>query len=102
MYEVVYLPKARTQLMDAAVYIATELTAPDAAENLLSAVDEQVAMLCTHPYRHPVYRVLHAMKHEIRFFPVKNYLVFYVVKEEQKKVEIWRFLHQRQNINKRL
>ena len=102
MYEVVYLPTARKQLMEAVVYIATELSAPDAAESFLDAVDEQVGELCVHPYRYPVYPALYAMKHEIRFFPVKNYLLFYVVKEEQKTVEIWRFLHQRQNVSKRL
>ena len=102
MYEVVYLPTARKQLMDAALYIATELSSPDAAENLLTEVDEQVGKLCSHPYRRPVYPTLYAMKHEIRFFPVKNYLIFYVVKEELKTVEIWRFLHQRQNVHQRL
>ena len=102
MYEAVYLPTARKQLMDAALYIAAELAAPDAAENLLTAVDEQIGKLCIYPYRHPVYPALYAMKHEIRFFPVNHYPVFYVVKEEQKTVEIWRFLHQRQNVNKHL
>ena len=42
------------------------------------------------------------MKHEIRFFSVKNYLAFYVIREEEKTVEIWRFLHQRQNVSMRL
>lgn len=65
-------------------------------------VDEQVGKLCTNPYLHPVYPTLFAMRHEIRFFPIKNYLIFYVVKEELKTVEIWRFLHQRQNVNKHL
>jgi len=102
MYEVVYLPAARQQLMDAVVYIATELLAPDAEENLLNAVDEQVSKLSVHPYRHSVYPISYTMKHEIRFFPVKNYLVFYVVKEEQKAVEIWRILHQRQNADRHL
>lgn len=102
MYEVVYLPTARQQLMDAALYIAAELSAPDAAEDLLDAVDEQVGKLSDHPYRHPVYPTSYAMKHEIRFFPVKHYLVFYVIREEEKTVEIWRFLHQRQNISKHL
>lgn len=102
MYEAVYLPTAGKQLMDAALYIAAELSSPDAAENLLTEVDEQVGKLCSQPYRHPVYPKLYAIKHEIRFFPVKNHLIFYVVKEELKTVEIWRFLHQRQNVNKRL
>ena len=99
MYKVLYLPAARNQLMDAVIYTAAELSAPDAAENLLAEVDEQTGKLSIHPYRFPVYPALYSKKHEIRFFPVKNYLVFYVVKEEQKTVEIWRFLHQRQNAN---
>ena len=100
MYKVVYLPTAREQLSDAAIYIATELSAPDAANDLLDEVDLQVTKLSEFPYRHPVYPTLYAMKHDIRYFPVKNYIVFYVVKEEQKTVEIWRFLHQLQNPNR--
>lgn len=95
MYKIVYLPTARRQLTDAALYIAFE---PDAAENLLAEVDSQIAALRDYPYRHPVYPALFAMKREIRFFPVKNYNVFYVVRERDKTVEIWRFLHQRQNV----
>ena len=98
MYKVVYLPVARQQLSDAALYIATELSASDAAENLLQDVDELVKSLREMPYRHTVYPTLYAMKHEIRFIPIKGYLLFYVVKEEEKTVEIWRFLHQRQSV----
>ena len=97
MYKVVYLPKARQQLMDAALYIAVELSAPLDAENLVDAVDEQVKSLGDMPYRFPIYHTLYAMKQEIRFIPIKQYLLFYVVKEEEKTVEIWRFLHQRQS-----
>lgn len=102
MYEVIYLPTARKQLTDALLYIATELSAPEAAENLLATVDKQISELELYPYRHTVYPALFAMKHEIRYFPIKNYLVFYIVNEEQHTVEIWRFLHQRQNASKRL
>ena len=102
MYKVVYLPTARKQLIDAVLYISTELSTPDAAEDLLEMVDEEIGKLSVHPYRHPVYHALYTVKHEIRFFPVKSYLVFYVVEEEQKMVEIWRFLHQRQHANKYL
>ena len=100
MYRIVYLPTARRQLRDAALYIATELNNPDAAESLMDDVDEQVKGLQEMPYRHEIYPTLYAMKHEIRFVPVKRYLLFYVVKEQEKTVEIWRFLHQLQNTNK--
>ena len=100
MYNVVYLPTARKQLMDAAIYIAMELRAPDAAERLLDDVDAAVASLREMPYRHALYPTLYAMKREIRFIPIRNYLLFYVVKEQEHTVEIWRFLHQRQNTGK--
>jgi toxin ParE1/3/4 len=97
MYKVVYLPTARQQLTDAALYIASDLSAPGAAENLLNEVSRQVEGLSEYPYRHAIYYTPFAMKREIRFFPVNNYNVFYVVREDQKTVEIWRSLLQRQS-----
>ena len=70
MYKIVYLPTARRQLTDAAIYIASELYAPSAAENLLNEVSCQVEGLSDYPYRHPIYNTPFAMKREIRFFPV--------------------------------
>ena len=96
MYKVVYLPTARQQLEDTVMYIAVDLCSPDAAMNLADEVDEHVQKLKEMPYRYPIYHTLYAMKHEIRFFPVKNYNVYYVVNENTKTVEIWRVLHRLQ------
>ncbi len=97
MYSVVYLPGAKRQLTDAVMYIADELCSPDAAEKLLDAMDNVAKSLADMPYRYPIYPALHAMKREIRYVPVQNYLLFYTVHEARKTVEVWRFLHQRQN-----
>ena len=97
MYKVVYLPTARRQLEDAVMYIAIDLYSPDAAMNLAYEVDEAVQKLKEMPYRFPIYHTLYAMKREIRFFPVKNYNVYYVIDEDSKTVEIWRVLHRLQN-----
>lgn len=94
MYKVVYLPIARRQLEEAVTYIAEELCAPYAADVLLDAVDEAACALSEMPYRHALYPLLFAMKREIRFVPVRNYNLFYVVNEDQKTVEIWRLIHQ--------
>lgn len=96
MYSVVYLPTARRQLEEAVMYIAVDLKAPDAAWMLADEIDAAVSRLKEMPYRFPIYHTLFAMKHEIRSLPVKNFLIFYVVDEETKTVEIWRVLHQRQ------
>ena len=101
MYKVVYLPTARRQLEDVVMYIAVDLYAPDSAMNFADEVDEAVQKLKEMPYRFPLYHTLYAMKHEIRFFPVKNYNVYYVVNEETKTVEIWRILHQLQKQERR-
>ena len=96
MYKVVYLPTARKQLEDAVLYIALDLCSPDAAMHLADEIDENVRKLKEIPYRFPIYHTLYAMKHEIRFFPVKNDNVYYVVDEAAKTVEIWRVLHRLQ------
>ena len=101
MYKIVYLPTARKQLEDVAMYIAVDLCAPDAAVNWIDEVDEAVQKLREMPYRFSIYHTLYAMKHEIRFFPVKNYNVYYVVDEETKTVEIWRILRQLQKQERR-
>lgn len=101
MYNVVYLPTARKQLEDAVMYIAVDLCTPDAAMSLADEVDDAVRKLKEMPYRFPIYHTLYAMKHEIRFFPVKSNNVFYVINEEKKIVEIWRILHRLQRRNSR-
>lgn len=101
MYKVVYLPAARKQLEDAILYIAADLHAPDAAMHLADEVDEAVLRLQEMPYRFSIYPTLYAMKHEIRFFPVKNYNVYYVIDEDTKTVEIWRVLHRLQKQERR-
>lgn len=83
------------------LFIAVDLCAPDAAINLADEVDEAVQRLKEMPYRFPIYHTLYAMKHEIRFFPVKNYNVFYVIHEDTKTVEIRRILYQLQKQERR-
>lgn len=96
MYKAVYLPTARKQLEDAVMYVAVDLNAPDAAIGLADEVDKAVRKLKEMPYRFPLYHTLYAMKHEIRFFPVKNCNVYYAVDEDTKTVEIRRILNRLQ------
>ena len=101
MYRAVYLPTARQQLGDAVLYIAVDLCAPDAAMKLVDEVDEAVRRLEEMPYRFPIYHTLYAVKREIRFFPLKNDNVYYVIDEDAKTVEIWRVLHRLQRQERR-
>lgn len=98
MYKVIFLTKTRKQIDEALEYLVDELYAPEAAENLLNDIERVAQSLEEMPYRYPIYRTLYAMRHEIRFVPVKNYNLFYLVNEQKKCVEIWRFLHQRRKM----
>lgn len=95
-YKVVYLPAALRQMEDAVAYIAADLNAPEAALAMANEMDEAAQKLKELPHRFPIYPAMYAMKQEIRYFPVKNDLVFYVVREEGRTVEIWRVLHRLQ------
>ena len=91
MHKVVYLPLAEQDLMEALDYIAFTLEAPQAARELLRALDEAVAQIAVFPYAHELYRTHRPMKDEIRKVAVKNYVLYYAVMDD--RVEIRRFLH---------
>ena len=100
MYEIRYLPLARKDLTDITTYIADHLKAPKAAMDLLNALDESISRLEQFPYSCKVYQPIRELENEYRLLPVKNYTVFYLVKE--KVVEIHRVLYAKRDLKKRL
>ncbi|MCR4434682.1 MAG: type II toxin-antitoxin system RelE/ParE family toxin [Clostridiales bacterium] len=98
MYEIRYLPLARKDLTDITTYIADHLKAPKAAMDLLNALDESISRLAQFPYLCKVYQPIRELENEYRLLPVKNYAVFYVVKE--KVVEIHRVVYAKMDLTK--
>lgn len=98
MYEIRYLPLAMKDLTDITAYIADHLKAPKAALNLLNALDESISRLEQFPYSCKVYQPIKELENEYRLLPVKNYAVFYVVKE--KVVEIHRVVYAKMDLTK--
>ncbi|MEW6623709.1 MAG: type II toxin-antitoxin system RelE/ParE family toxin [Bacillota bacterium] len=93
-----YLPLARKDLTDITTYIADHLKAPKAAMDLLNALDESISRLKQFPYSCKVYQPIRELENEYRLLPVKNYAVFYVVKE--KVVEIHRVVYAKMDLTK--
>lgn len=98
MHEIVYLPLAENDLMDALDYIAYKLDAPKAARDLLEEFDQTVQRIAEFPYAHELYRTDRPMQDEIRKVTVKNYVLYYAVFQD--RVEIRRFLHGRRDRSK--
>jgi toxin ParE1/3/4 len=98
MYKLKYLPLALMDLRGITDYITDTLKAPNAALDLLNALDDSISMLQEYPYSYKVYLSIKELEIEYRLLPVKNYLVFYVVKEQV--VEIHRVVYAKMDLTK--
>lgn len=96
MYRLQYLPLALNDLRDITEYIAETLKAPKAARDLLDAIDSSISRLQHFPYSCKVYQPVKGLENEFRLLLVKNYAVFYVVKEHV--VEIHRVIYSKMDL----
>ena len=96
-YDIYITAAAEADLNKAADYIDHILLNPQAADDLLEEAERQITDLSTFPEKHPLMEdpVLNAWG--IRLTLIKDYLAFYVISEDEKRVCIVRFLHSRQN-----
>ena len=88
---------AENDLRESLNYIEKVLFNPQAATDLLDETEEQIHALASFPAKYPLVDDLFLNAQGIRFVPVKNYLVFYVVSESNKVIHIVRFLYARRN-----
>ena len=88
---------ADADLNRAVDYIDHILLNPQAADELLSETEETIADLAVFPEKNALVTDPVLSAWEVRFITINNYLVFYVVSEEEKRVNIVRILHCKQN-----
>ena len=88
---------AEQDLNSAADYIEQVLFNPQAADDLLDETEIQIQKLSYYPAKYPLVDDPVLKVQGIRFVPVKNYLVFYLISEPVKTIYIVRFLYARRN-----
>lgn len=98
MHKLKYLPLALRDLGDITDYIANNLKAPKAAMDLIDALDNSISRLQQFPLSCKVYQAIKPLEAEYRIMPVQNYLVFYVVAEQE--IEIHRIIYAKMNLEK--
>jgi addiction module RelE/StbE family toxin len=97
MYEINYLPIAKNDLTGIINYITNHLKAPKAGLDLLESFDESISRLGQFPFSCKIYKPKSGvLENEYRLLPVKNYVVFYMVKE--KIIEIHRILYAKMDL----
>ena len=100
--KIVYTVKARQDLVDIYHYIAFELLAPGSAQNTTDRIMEAVRNLATMPERNPLFKEEPWHSMGVRFIPVKNYLVFYVVNTDDDVVSVSRIMYGGRDIRRQL
>ena len=97
MFHIDITEPAENDMIEAAGYIAGQLLNPSAAERLLDDAEAAILSLENMPERHALVSDEDLARLGIRFIPVSNYLIFYIVREENNTVVIQRFLYGRRD-----
>jgi toxin ParE1/3/4 len=90
-FRIEYLPIAEKDLTEILEYI--QIDNPTAALDLLDEIDKTISKLSYFPYLGSVPKDHRLILLNYRMLIVANYLVFYVVLDEEEVVEIRRILH---------
>ena len=100
VYRVIYTQKALADLDAVSDYIKLKLCNFSASECIVENFFNEGDSLANFPTRYPLCKdaLLHTWG--IRFVPVKNYLLFYIVREDEQKVYVIRFLYSKRNWQK--
>ena len=92
-YDIHITRAAERDLNSAADYIEFVLLNPQAADDLLDEAESRIGELSNFPEKFAVVDDPVLKSWGIRFTLVKNYMAFYTVSEEEKRVYIVRFLY---------
>jgi plasmid stabilization system protein ParE len=84
-------------LWSIAVYIKETLKMPMTADNQIARITEAILSLDKSPLRYPLVHDSLLAAQGYRVMPVDNYLVFYVVSETNRTVDVSRLIHSRRN-----
>ena len=97
MYKPILTEPAESDIAEIVRYIAKELQNPTAAAGLLDDIEGAVASLENNPKRCALVKDDYLSGIGFRFMPVKNYLIFYIVRENKNIVTIERVLYSRRD-----
>jgi toxin ParE1/3/4 len=97
MYSVHITDVAEEEILTTARYIADALKAPIAANNLLDELEKYEHILETTPNIFPFVPNEYLRCKGIKYVMVKNYMMFYTMHEDEKTVDVLRFLYGRRD-----
>ena len=94
-YQIVITQVARRDIFQAVDYITYVLKNPKAANDLIDEINRKINALVPFPTAHPIVQDKLLATWQIRFIKIKNYLAFYLIKEN--KIIVFRFIYIKRN-----
>lgn len=98
MYKLEILPIAKKDMDDIIYYIHNSLKNYTVSKKMKDLFLKSLDYISEFPYGNSVYEVLGTLKNEYRRHKIKNFLIFYVINEDEKIITIVRVLYQKMNI----
>ena len=99
-YSVKVLPSAIEDLQEIYNYIVYELKSVINAENQLNRLQDEISRLDFMPESFRLYEKEPWKTRGLRFFSVDNYIVFYIVDNENVEVNVMRVLYGKMDFSK--
>lgn len=84
---------ASEDLKQITLYIKTVLKVPSTARNYLKLLKQEIDKLAILPKRHEVIEKEKINQSNVRKLIVKNYIIFYIVNDDEKIVNVERILY---------
>ena len=97
IYKIEVSEPAENDLTDIVRYIASQLSAPISALNMMELLEEAMEGLSDMPQRCPLAADERLSQMGYRRLTVKNYVVFYSIDEKNKVVDVDRILYGRRD-----
>ena len=101
-WKINYTRYAREDLKAIYEYLAFELLVPDTASRQSDRIMKAVRTLDNMPERYKVYEEEPWKSQNLRYFPVDNYLVFYLPRKETGVINIVRIIYGGRDIRRQL
>ena len=100
MYKIEYLEIAKKDMEKIIHYISYNLNNRKAASELIKSFSKEINRINIFPYENPEYKPIKELKNTYRKAKIKNYLIFYTIKEKEKTIIITRIIYQKRNLDK--
>lgn len=97
IYEIKITRQAQEQMEEIVDYISYELSAPEAAHNLLDKMEESIMDLSVFPERYPLVDEEPWRTEDVRKIVVENFLIYYWVDKVKKKVQVTSVIYGRRD-----